>query len=145
MSGLIHFSYDSRNFYAAGKWIPADPKDKPAFPSETELDCFKNQQQCVEAIAEYYSGRPHVSTHYWQILKWDNNGIVATSTEGTCTNGTMVVSFGDKTISETDSSKVLDKDKREACAFLGAAGTQQWLFVLKGSDRWAADETANLK
>jgi hypothetical protein len=41
-------------FSAVGKWIPSDPKVKPAYPEETQIDCFKNSMTCVEATADYY-------------------------------------------------------------------------------------------
>jgi hypothetical protein len=135
----LHFSFDSKNFYAAGRWAPSDPKEKAAFPSETEIDCDRPSGTCVEATAEFYSGHPHISVNYWRILKWDQNGITADSSSGICMTGTMVISFSAQTISVSDSEKVMPSDKKEACKFLGASGTNSSVFILKNSKRWNDD------
>lgn len=91
------------NFLATGKWIPNDPGDKPAYPTETQLDCFRSMMQCVEGTADYYMGHPHITLNYLDVVKWDDNGIIATSNAGTCMTNTLVISFADKMLSATDS------------------------------------------
>jgi hypothetical protein len=135
----IYFTDDGFGFSATGKWVPADPNDKPAFPSETEIDCEKIAMSCVEATAEIYSGHPHVTISYLHAIKWDRDGIVATSSSGTCMTNTILISFAEKEITETYSMKQLDDKTKEACNDFGATRTTTSLFVLKGSGRWNAD------
>ncbi len=135
----LHFAADSKSFYAVGRWIPSDPKEKAAFPSETEIDCDHQSRTCVEATAEYYYGHPHVSLVYFEVVKWDENGIVASSSSGICMTETMLISFSDKSISNTHSIKKMENDKREACKSFGASGTASELFVVKNSERWNSD------
>ena len=135
----IYFVADAFGFSATGKWVPADPTDKPAFPSETEIDCDKKGMSCVEATAEYYFGHPHVTIAYLQAVKWDSDGIIATSSSGACMTNTVLISFAEKKITETDSMKQLDDKTKEACNFFGAKQTTTEFFILKGSARWNAD------
>jgi hypothetical protein len=135
----LYFGVDSKSFSTNGRWMPSDFKDKAAYPSETEIDCDRQSKTCVEATAEYFSGHPHVSLTYFEVVKWDENGIMATSASGICMTETMLISFSDKTITDTHSIKKLNDDKKEACKFLGASGTETDIFVIKNSDRWNAD------
>jgi hypothetical protein len=137
----IFFGADAFGFSATGKWVPADPNDKPAFPSETEIDCEKKGMSCVEATAEYYYGHPHVTISYLQTVKWDSDGIIATSSSGACMTNSILISFAEKKITETDSMKQLDDKTKEACNAFGAKQTTTSLFILKGSARWNADLT----
>jgi hypothetical protein len=135
----LYFFNDANGFVANGRWIPSDPKEKAAYPSETELDCMRGTRTCMEATAEYYSGHPHVSLTLYQIIKWDENGIVATADGGICMTETMLISFADKSVSNTHSEKNLDKFDKGACKTAGATGTETDLFIIKNSDRWIAD------
>lgn len=132
----IYFNFDAANFSATGKWIPADPNDKPPFPAETQIDCTKAGLTCTEATAEYYYGHPHVTLLYFKIIKWDANGIVASSSEGICATNTILISFAEKTVSETDSMKQLDDKTKAACNFFGIQKAVSSDFILKGSVRW---------
>ena len=85
------FNYVKDSFSATGNWIPADPKDRPAFPSETEIDCSRNSMSCVEGTAEFYMGHPHVTLNYLQVIKWDKDGILARDSSGTCMTVTMQI------------------------------------------------------
>jgi len=88
----LHFTADSNSFYAAGRWIPSDPKQKGSSPSETEIDCYRQSRICVEATAESYSGHPHVSLAYLEVVRWDENGIVATSPSAICMTEAVLIS-----------------------------------------------------
>jgi hypothetical protein len=134
-ASTIYFSYDKDSFSATGNWIPADPKDKPAFPSETQVDCFRTGMSCVEATADLYMGHPHVSLNYFQVIKWDKDGIIAGDSSGICMTVTMQITFAEKRISSTHSLKQLDDKVKQSCAFFGADKTQEDIFVLKGSER----------
>jgi hypothetical protein len=135
----LYFAVDAHSFSANGRWIPSDPKDKAANPSETQIDCDHQSKTCTEATAEYYSGHPHVFLNYFEVVKWDENGIVATSANAVCLTETLLISFADKSVSNTHSLKKLDNDKKEACKFLGFVGTETDLFIIKNSDPWLAD------
>ncbi len=129
------FFVEGDQFTAVGKWIPTNPKDKAAFPAETQIDCFKSSMTCVEATAEYYVGYPHVTIAYLKVNKWDKNGLIATNSSGICMTDTVLVSFSDKTLSDSFSMKQLPDDQRDACKALGALQTEM-TFVLRNSERW---------
>ena len=60
-ASTIWFNYDKDSFSATGNWIPADPKDRPAFPSETEIDCSRNSMSCVEGTVVLPTKTGHFS------------------------------------------------------------------------------------
>jgi len=129
----VHFSVDRTSFYADGR-----ESDKSLFPSETQINCDRQSKTCIAATAEYYSGHPHVSIEYFQILKWDTDGIIATS-DAICMQRTMIVSFSNKAISISGMLKSLPKEKTEACETLGASKPYTDVFVLKNSPDWNKD------
>lgn len=134
----VFFLVASDSFSATGKWVSlsTELKDQPPIPQEVEIDCSKNTRTCIEAMAEYYMGSPHISIQYLDVIKWDKNGIVAGSSSGICMTNTILINFADRTISATDSPKNLDEKTKSACAFFGAKQSQSSAFVLKGTDRW---------
>jgi coproporphyrinogen III oxidase len=121
-------------FSAVGKWIPSDPKVKPAYPEETQIDCFKNSMTCVEATADYYVGHPHVTIRYLVVNKWDKDSLVA-SGGGTCMTYMVLVSFAEKTLNASYALKQLPEKQRDSCKSLGALKTEM-TFVLRNSERW---------
>ena len=136
----LYFNYNNIGFSATGRWMPADSRDKAAFPREVEIDCERNTKLCTEAIAEYTDGQLHVSIDYLQIEKWDSNGIVASSSDSLCTLRNVTISFGDKTIVETLSAKSLDKKKLlESCKFFGDRSSATSRLVVRNSNEWIAD------
>ena len=96
----LYFSVDRSSFSAEGSWVPANPKDHAAFQTETELDCEKRTGECIEASANYYAGHPHISVAYFQIIRWDSNGIVAANADGICAGRTLFIGFAAKHISD---------------------------------------------
>jgi len=93
----------------------------------------------VEATAEFYSGHPHVTLSYLQIIRWDYDGIVASDSSGICMTVTVQISFAEKHISSTHSAKQLNDKTKEACKYFGAEKTEEDIFVLRGSERWAKE------
>ena len=136
-----YFSHDKNNFTATGDWTPADTKTDSSFPSETEIDCFKNSMSCVEATAEFYSGHPHVTLDYLRVIRWDDDGMVASDSSGICMTVTVQISFAEKHISSTHSAKHLNDKTKEACKDFGAEKTEEDIFVLKGSERWLKEHS----
>ena len=90
---VMFFSFSRDSFSATGKWVPSDPKQKPAFPSETQIDCSREGMSCADATAEYYVGYPHVSINYLRVIRWDADGIIARDSSGICMTVTMQIVF----------------------------------------------------
>ena len=134
--GVVYFSVVADSFSAMGKWAStsSDPKDQIVVPQEVEIDCFKGGS-CIEGTAEYYMGHPHISLRYFEIVRWDKDGILASSS-AICLKNTVLINIADQTVSRTDSLKSLEEKKKEACAFFGVKQSQSFVFVLKGTDRW---------
>ena len=135
----LYFAFDSKSFSSTGRGVPSDTKDKAANPAETEIDCDRLAKRCIEASAGYYGGHPHVSIDYFQITKWDADGIIARSSSGICMTRTLLISFADKSLSDTHAAKVMDKEKADACSFFGASGTEIDVFVVKNSPTWQSN------
>src|SRR5579863_4690176 len=120
----VHFSVGQTSFYADGR-----ESEKSLFPSETQINCDRQGKTCIAATAEYYSGNPHVSIEYFQVLKWDADGIIAVS-DAICMQRTMIVSFPNKAISISGMLKSLPSEKTEACGTVGASKPYTDVFVL---------------
>jgi hypothetical protein len=129
----VHFSFDSGSLYADGR-----ESEKSQFPSETQVNCDRQSKMCIGATAEYYSGHPHVSIEYFQIVKWDADGIIATS-DAICMQRTMIVSFPNKAISIAGTLKSLSKEKTKTCETVGASRPYTDFFILKDSPEWNKD------
>jgi len=120
----LYFFVEAHAFSAEGTWIPIDPKSHAAYEAETQLDCDKGTATCTEATAEYYSGHPHIAVAYFQIVKWDCNGIVASNADGTCATRTLSIGFAAKHISDTREAKVLPEEKQKACETIGVPASE---------------------
>jgi len=131
---VIYFNYTNSGFFATGSWESQDPNVKTDM-TETQIDCFRGMKTCVVATADNLMGRPHIFTSYLDVIKWDNDGLIATDSSPICMNLTMQVSVTDKHITLTHAWKRLDPDKAKACKTIGAE-TAEDIFVLKGSPRW---------
>lgn len=135
----LYFFVDQSSFSAEGTWVPVDPKDHAAYQAETELDCEKRTGECIEATGDYFSGHPHIAVAYFQVIKWDSNGIVATNADGICASRTISIGFAAKHISDTREAKVLSTEKQKACQTLGVPPNESWTFLLKNSKAWATE------
>jgi hypothetical protein len=132
---VIYFNYTKTGFFATGSWESPDPNVKTDM-TETQIDCFKEMKSCVVATADNAMGRPHVSTNYLDVIKWDDDGLIATDSSPICMTLTMQVSVADKHITLAHALKRLDADQAKACKFFGAEKITEDIFVLKGSPRW---------
>ncbi len=135
----LYFGVSPDDFSGTGRWIPSNSAEKAAFPSETQIDCDRRTSTCVEATAEYFYGHPHVNLDYFEVLKWSEDGIIASSSNGICMVRTVQITFATKAISGTDTVKKLDAGKKGACTTLGASKDASDTFVIKNSARWLAD------
>jgi hypothetical protein len=131
----IHFNYSKNGFVANGSWESPDPKVKTDM-TETQIDCFSEMKICVLATADNLMGRPHVSTSYLDVIRWDDDGLIATDSSPICMTLTMQVSAADKRITLVHALKRLEADQAKACKDFGAEKTTEDIFVLKGSPRW---------
>jgi hypothetical protein len=135
----LYFFVDAHSFSAEGTWVPIDPKSHAAYQAETQLDCDKRTATCTEATADYFSGHPHVSLLYFQIVKWDGNGIVASNADAICVTRTLSIGFAAKHIIDTREAKVLPKETQKACEPIGIPASEGWTLVLKNSKEWKAE------
>ncbi len=135
----LHFYVEAASFSAEGTWIPVDPKSHAAYQAETEVDCEKRTATCTEATADYFDGHPHISVDSFQIIKWDRNGIVASSAEGVCATRKLTIAFAAMHMSDTREAKVLPSAKQEACHSLGVPSSEGWTMALKNSKEWEAE------
>ncbi len=131
----IYFNYSKIGFFATGSWESPDPSIKTGM-TETQIDCLREKKTCVMATADNLMGRPHVFTSYLDVIKWDDDGLIATDSSPICMTLTMQVSVADKHVTLVHALKRLDADKAKACTFFGAEKTTEDIFVLKGSPRW---------
>jgi len=130
-----YFRYSKASFSATGSWESPDPNVKSEM-TETKIDCFRERKTCVVATADSKMGRPHVFTSYLDVIKWDDDGLVAADSSPICMTVTMQVSVTDEHITLAQSLKRVDADTAKACDYSGVEKTTEDIFVLKGSPRW---------
>lgn len=96
------FHYTSSHFSVNGKWTPHSPIWDGADNHAVAIECFKHEidTTCVEATAALYSyGDPlEIDVWYYQIVTWDQNGIIATSERGVCYTQKLMINFQDQTV-----------------------------------------------
>lgn len=141
----LYFFLDKSSFSAEGSWVPVNLKDHAADQTETRVDCEKRTGQCIEAIADDFSGHPHISLAYFQIIKWDSNGIVAINADAICVTRTISIGFAAKHIGDVREAKVLPDGTQKACQSLGILSYESWTFLLKNSKAWAAERDRERK
>ena len=136
----LSFNFNSIGFSANGRWVAGDTKNREGYPNEVEFNCERGTKLCTEATAAYYGGHPHVSIEYFQVTKWDKDGIIANSSDSLCVVRDVIISFTNKTIVETHSAKSLDKKKLlESCKFFADDRGGLSRLVIKNSDEWIAN------
>lgn len=106
------FGFDNDSFYVVGKWVPADEKQKADILNEIEINCFRKTMTCVQGSAEYYMSYPHVSLGYFDVIRWDKDGIISTDSTKECMTLTMQVSFAEKSVLLVHSMKQLDTKEK---------------------------------
>jgi hypothetical protein len=133
----LYFNFNNIGFSAVGSWVSGDTTNNAGRPSEVEINCERVAKLCTEATATYYDGHPHVSIDYFQIGRWDSDGILASSSDSLCVLRNVSISFSNKTIVETRSAKSLDKKKLlESCKFFVDNGMELSRLVIKNSEEW---------
>src|SRR5271155_3548798 len=99
-----YFRYSKTSFFAMGSWESPDPNVKSDM-TETKIDCFREWKTCVVATADNIEGRPHVFTSHLDVIKWDDDGLIATDSSPICMTLTMRVSVADEHITLAHSLK----------------------------------------
>ena len=125
---VIYFEYTKAGFFATGSWESHDPNVKTDM-TETQIDCFKEMKTCVMATADNLMGRPHVFTSYLNVIKWDDDGLIAIDSSAICMNLTMQVSVADKHITLIHTLK---RQRRRHLQRLPARVAQSALWRLRG-------------
>jgi hypothetical protein len=128
---VIYFNYSKNGFFATGSWGSPDPDVKTDM-TETQIDCFREMKICAVATADNLMGRPHVSISYMDVIKWDDDGLIATDSSPICMTLTMQVAVADKHVTLAHALKRLDADQAKACKFFGAEKTTRRYFCAKG-------------
>jgi hypothetical protein len=107
---------------ATGKWKPFSDKkgDQLAYPNHVvEIDCFKSDNQCLEAQAAIgFGGRPKLDLTYYEIEKWDEHGITASNSSSICNVNQISISFESQVVTVMDMPKKVQADTCKQ--FLGA-------------------------
>lgn len=72
-------------------------------PNSVNMECTK-WTDCIEAQAWIWEGLPVVSLEHFEIVRWDDRGLVA-QLESHCLISQIQVNFKDKTVTTTDTLK----------------------------------------
>lgn len=106
-----------------GTWEPFSAEDKLAYPNQvSELDCLKTTKICTEATASVgWGGKATIDMVYYDISKWDSDGILASDSSSVCNVNQVSINFQSQVVTVTDMRKKnLSRDAAESCnKFLG--------------------------
>ena len=102
---------------ARGKWNATTGKkgDEPAFRHAVEIDCFRSDKTCMEATASVIGTDPDILVEYYDVLKWDENGIVAEKTSAICMTNQLNINFQEQSVLAIDAPKSGAKGFKDVC------------------------------
>lgn len=105
---------------ARGHWKPITERPGSLLVHKplAEIHCSKAERQCMEATASLRDGEPGLSVHYYKIVLWDDNGVVAEHNDFTCTTNRLIISFRETSVMALDVPKNHGKGLAEACRAL---------------------------
>jgi hypothetical protein len=101
---------------ARGRWKSTTGKqgDEVAFKQAVEIDCFQVEKTCMEATASVIGAEPDLLVEYYEVVRWDENGILAENTDATCMTNQLIINFQEQGV------LAIDAPKRGAEGFKGA-------------------------
>jgi hypothetical protein len=99
---------DTRYFYATGKW--SDDGNEAGINS-VEIHCYKRFGFCEVAHAYSSFGKAWVSLDSFDILRWDNQELIAVDSSPICVVNTLRADFTAKKVSISSTSKAETRDK----------------------------------
>lgn len=104
-----------------GKWKATTGRegDEVAYKHVVEIDCFKAQDTCMVATANVIEGEPDLMVEYYDVIRWDQNGIVAENSEPICVTNQLNITFQDQSVMAIDSPKQNAKGFKDSCKFVG--------------------------
>lgn len=116
---------------ARGKWkaTTGKPGDEPAFKHVVSIECWKDRGQCLECTANVVGGEPDLELEYYEILRWDANGILAQNDSPDCMTNQLVVNFREESVMAIDSPKTTAKGLRDICKSSALAHTQTYKLI----------------
>ena len=127
------FYHTSSHFSVKGKWTPHSPIWDTAANNAVEIECFKHDT-CMEATAALYSyGDPlEIDVGYYDIVTWDQNGIIATRERGVCTTQKLMINFQDQTVIMMDAPRNQPAGtEAKICKAMKHDHTQSYTLVIK--------------
>ncbi len=113
---LPFFEASPETVVTSGKWIATSGSgDAPAFKHVVEIHCFRERSICMEATANVVGGNPDLHIQYYKVLRWDENGVVAESSEPICSTNQLIFNFREKSVLAIDAPKKEAKGLKGAC------------------------------
>ena len=88
-----------------------------------EIDCFKAQDTCMVATASIVGSEPDITVEYYDVIRWDENGIVAENSEPICMTNQLNITFQDQSVMAIDSPKQNAKGFKDSCKTVGHTQT----------------------
>jgi hypothetical protein len=104
-----------------GKWKGTTGRqgDEVAYKHAVQIDCFKAQDTCMVATANIVGSEPDITVEYYDVIRWDENGVVAENKEPICVTNQLNISFQDQSVMAIDSPKLNAKGFKDSCKVVG--------------------------
>ena len=103
--------------FANGKWKSTTGRkgDEMPFKHTVEIDCFQSEKSCMEATASVVGTEPDLNVQYYEVIRWDENGLVAQSEDAICVTNQLVINFQEKSVLAIDAPKRGAKGFQDSC------------------------------
>lgn len=103
--------------FANGKWKATTGRqgDEMAFKHAVEIDCFRSEKRCMEATASIVGTEPDLAVQYYEVIRWDENGLVAQSDDAICMTNQLIINFQEKSVLAVDAPKLGAKGLKDTC------------------------------
>jgi hypothetical protein len=128
-----YLSMSSVNFAVTGKWkaTTGRPGDELAFKHVVEIDCFKSTNTCTEAQANIVGTEPDIGVQYYEIIHWDENGLIAKSDDAECMTNELHINFQDQNVMAIDSPRRGAVGLQGSCKSPALSHTQTYKLVAR--------------
>ena len=116
---------------ARGKWkaTTGKPGDEVAFKHVVSIECWKDRGQCLESVASVVEGEPSLDLDYYQILRWDENGLLAQNDSPDCMTNQLIINFREQSVTAIDAPKANAKGILNICKSAVLSRTQTYKLI----------------
>ena len=98
---------------AEGQWraLSGKPADEVAYSHVVKIECRSDIKDCSEATAKVFMGLLQISVAHYDVIHWDDNGIIAEDNSSICATNRLLISTRERSVMTMDVPKADAKGK----------------------------------